>query len=97
MLLYAETLFLLDGIQFYTLFLFNVHFYGNVFPEINLILSYLILSYLIILAVNWLMTTIVLKFQEIIDFFQEHRNPAGALKVSIVSPEISCSKVMLGC
>ena len=49
-----------------------------------------------ILAVNWLMT-IVLKFQEIIDFFQEHRNPAGALKVSIVSPEISCSKVMLGC
>ena len=47
--------------------------------------------------------------QEIIDFFivqlflekhaefQEHRNLAGGLKVGIVSSEISCSNVMLGC
>ena len=61
-----------------------------------------------ILAVNWLMTTIVLKFQEIIDFFivqfclekhaefQEHRNLTGGLKVGIVSPEISCSTSCLG-
>ena len=44
-------------------------------------------------AVNWLMTTIVLKFQEIVHFFivqflfdkraefQEHRNLPGGLKV----------------
>ena len=61
-----------------------------------------------ILALNWLMTTIVLKFQGLI--FSLHssalknvpnssnvKDVMGGLKVGIVSPEISCSNVVHGC